>query len=109
LLILAEEQLTGVIIAAIITLIITLIGTVVSYVFTKKKEIDAMIRQNKILKYDELLKALAVAVKESLDTNPVWDFIIAYNMASAYANDLVIDACNDFIELKNNSISPPAT
>ena len=105
----AEEQLTGVIIAAIIKLIITLIGTVVSYVFTKKKEIDAMIRQNKILKYDELLKALAVAVKESLDTNPVWDFIIAYNMASAYANDLVIDACNDFIELKNNSISPPAT
>lgn len=97
-LLLAEEQLTGYVIAAILTLIGTLIVTVVSYVLTKRKEIDAIIRQNKIQRYDELVRSLTIVVKEKLDTNPVKDFVTAYNRASTYANDQVIEACNEFIE-----------
>jgi hypothetical protein len=95
---LSAEQYNQTIIAAIITLIVTLIGTVVSYVFTKRKEIDAIIRQNKIVRYDELVRSLTIVVKEKLDTDPVKDFVTAYNRASTYANDEVIEACNDLLE-----------
>jgi hypothetical protein len=94
------EQIDQVIIGAIITLILTLIGTVASYIFTKRKEIDASIRQNKTERYDELVKSLTIVVKKKIteDIDSINEFIMAYNRASTYANDDVIEACNNFLE-----------
>ena len=93
--------------------LIGLLGTVLpvgtTYVFTKRKEINANIREEKTKKYDALLTSLTKLVGKSVgkpDTDIIQnilsndaaidDFVMAYYGAAAYASDSVIEACHNF-------------
>ena len=95
----SDEIITAIIGAAVPILVVGL-----SYVSSKNKEINAHIRQKKQEMYEGLVETLT-AVGQSLYENKenMDAFILAYNKASPYASDEVVDACQTFfIHLMNN-------
>jgi hypothetical protein len=79
------------------------IGAVgLTYYFTKKKEIEANIRQKKTEMYDGLVQSLAEANTKQGDMNPMNKFIVSFYKASAYASDEVIQACYEFLTSLEN-------
>jgi hypothetical protein len=88
------------------SIIIALIGVLggvlpvgISYMLTKNKEIDFGIRQKKTERYDDLIGALTEITKSgfTIEYNLMNDFIMAYNRASTYASDPVLEKCNDLL------------
>ena len=81
------------------------IGAVLSasipYYLSKKNEIAATLKKNKLARYDELLKTCSMLL-EADNEESVKQFVSAYNRASAYTPKEVIDAINDFITWKEN-------
>ncbi len=86
-------------IIAIIGVLAAVLPVAISYVLTKKKEIDFSIRQKKTERYDDLIGALTLIIRSGFvgDHESMNDFIMAYNRASAYASDLVLEKCNDLL------------
>jgi hypothetical protein len=94
------------------TIIVALIGVfggalpaVITYFFTKNKEVDFSIRQEKTKRYDDLMKALFAFVKQvntykeeghhKMFVDAINDYMSAYHRASAFAHDDVLRKCND--------------
>lgn len=88
---------------AIIIALIGVLGGVlpvgISYVYSKNKEINASIRQEKIKRYDELIDDLTLFFKKGFESDPeiVNNFSKTYVRASAYAGDHVLEKCNDLV------------
>ena len=83
-------------IIALIGLLGTVLPVGISYVLTKNKEIDASIRQEKTERYDNLIDALVMIARSKPDDDDALNnFNTAYNRAMAYANDCVLERCND--------------
>lgn len=88
---------------ATIIALIGVLGGVLPYVLTKNKEINATTRQEKTKRYDNLIDSLAmilsVIARKDVDDKVVIEtvriFVTAYNRASTYASDLVLERCND--------------
>jgi hypothetical protein len=88
----------------VLTASITVLTVGLTYVFQKKKEIDASIRQKKAEMYDELVRSLTVANANThwTDEKEVNQFILAYYRASAYASQEVIEACSQLLTTLEN-------
>jgi hypothetical protein len=86
-------------IEAIIIALIGVLGGVLPYVYTRNKEINASIRQEKIKRYDELIGALRMFFRKGFENDPeiMNEFSKTYVKASAYASDLVLEKCNDLL------------
>ena len=97
------QQIDPTIIVAVIGILAAVLPVGITYVFTKNKEVDLSIRQEKTKRYDTLIDALNMLVgnidKKSLDEKDIREiinrFITGYNRASTYASDLVLERCND--------------
>ena len=93
------QQIDPGIIIALIGVLGGLLPVGMTYVLTKRKEINANIREEKTKRYDDLIGALAAIVQSGFtnDADSMNKFIMSYNKASAYASDLVLEKCNDLL------------
>ena len=101
------QQIDPAIIVALIGVFAGVLPVGITYIITKNKEINANIRQEKTKRYDSLIDALAMIVSDiyrkppnttgtlDIDVVSVNKFINAYNRASTYSSDLVLERCND--------------
>lgn len=87
-------QIDQTIIVALISVLGGVLPVGMSYVLTKNKEIDFDIRQKKTQRYDDLIDTLTIIANDHKSMN---NFIMAYNRASAYASDPVLEICNDLL------------
>jgi hypothetical protein len=87
-------QIDQTIIVALISVLGGVLPVGMSYVLTKNKEIDFDIRQKKTQRYDDLIDTLTIIANDHKSMN---NFIMAYNRASAYASDPVLEKCNDLL------------
>jgi hypothetical protein len=87
------------IIVALIGVFVGVLPVGMTYVLTKRKEINANIREEKTKRYDDLIGALTAIVTSGFrnDADSMIKFYMAYNKASAYASDLVLEKCNDLL------------
>ncbi len=95
------------VIIAIIGLLAAVLPVGLPYILSKNKEVDASIREQKTVRYDELINAIAIIVRDidkiegdhasTFEDATINNFIAAYYRASTYASDLVLERCNDLI------------
>jgi hypothetical protein len=87
------------IIVALIGVFVGVLPVGMTYVLTKRKEINANIREEKTKRYDDLIGAVTAIVTSGFrnDADSMNKFYMAYNKASAYASDLVLEKCNDLL------------
>ena len=92
-------QIDQTIIVALISVLGGVLPVGMSYVLTKNKEIDFDIRQKKTQRYDDLIDTLTIIITSGFanDHKSMNNFIMAYNRASAYASDPVLEKCNDLL------------
>jgi len=96
------------VIIALISVLGGILPVGITYVFTKNKEVNATIREEKTKRYDDLIEALAkianvvhiskpksIVDHNELLVNVLNNFITAYHRASTYADDLVLQRCNE--------------
>lgn len=115
----AVLQIDNAIIIALISVIGGVLPVGISYVFTKRKEIDANIRQEKTKRYDDLIDVLTMIVGDGFktfadDPKLLNNFIKTYYRASAYASDHALEKCNDLLTeinkgAKTGEITPDAS
>ena len=86
------------IIIAIIGAIAVVLSAIIPYVITKNKEIEVRIKEKKLERYDVLLSKFTKFLSDPPNTTYTYEFIEAYNSASAYASNEVINACHDIME-----------
>jgi hypothetical protein len=93
------NQIDPVIVVALIGVFAGVLPVGLTYVFAKNKEIDANIRKQKTERYDDLISALTAIVTSGFrnEYDSMNKFFMAYNRASAYASDLVLEKCNDLL------------
>jgi hypothetical protein len=86
------------IIIAIIGALAVVLSAIIPYVITKNKEIEVRIKEKKLERYDMLLSKFTKFLSDPPDTMYTYEFIEAYNSASAYASNEVLKACHDLME-----------
>jgi hypothetical protein len=106
------EQIDQNIIIALIGVLGGVLPVGITYVFTKRKEINANIREEKTKRYDGLISALVTFIEDLniIETgyadkpkpDTVTNFIMAYHRSSAYASDDVLKKCNIFVRMTDN-------
>ena len=101
------QQIDNTVIIALIGVFGGVLPAVLSYWFTKNKEVDFSIRQEKTERYDDLMKALARMYRVVNSYNgedeshrkmlydSIHDYQSAYYRASTFAKDNVLKRCND--------------
>jgi hypothetical protein len=97
------QQIDPTIIVAIIGVVGAILTVGLPYVFTRNKEVDLIIRQEKTKRYDELIGVLIKindityrSDQAKLFFNVFNNFAAAYLRASTYSSDDVLKRCNDF-------------
>lgn len=85
------------IVIATIGAIATILAVSIPYYQTKNKEINNRIKEKRLERYDGLLSKFTQYLSDPLDQEHTAEFIEAYNMASAYASNAVLQACNDLL------------
>jgi hypothetical protein len=103
------QQIDPTVMAAIIGLIGAILSVGLPYVFTRNKEIDLSVRQEKTQRYDELIASLIDFTGDveriEQDSAYVWNFntltkfIKAYHRSSTFASDDVLEKCNELVNL----------
>jgi hypothetical protein len=101
-------QIDPTIIVAIIGVVGAILSVGLPYVFTRNKEVELSVRQEKTQRYDGLIEALVMIgnefvtdkgyVTHGLTPNTFNTFIATYNRASTYANDDVLRNCNSLVD-----------
>ena len=86
------------VIIAIIGAIAVVLSAIIPYVITKNKEIEVRIKEKKLERYDVLLSKFTKFLSDPTNTMYTYEFIEAYNSASAYASNGVLNACHDVVE-----------
>jgi hypothetical protein len=85
------------VITALIGAIVTIVSASLVYFFTKAKEIEVDKKQRKLERYDDLLSRLTEFVNNPLGDDTLYQFILAYYRASAYASNAVLNACYEIL------------
>ncbi len=100
LILLALEQTE--ILVGIIGAIAAVLAASLPYYFTKKDEIAANIKKNKLDRYDDLLKKLTTYLQKN-DSDSLGEFILTCNRASSYANHETLNAIIAYLDsIKEN-------
>jgi len=95
LILLALEQTD--ILVGIIGAIAAVLAASLPYYFTKKIEIAAKIKKNKLDRYDDLLKKLTTYLQKD-DSDSLEEFILTCNRASSYANHETLNAIIAYLD-----------
>ena len=95
LILLALEQTD--ILVGIIGAIAAVLAASLPYYFTKKNEIAANIKKNKLDRYDDLLKKLTTYLQKN-DSDSLGEFILTCNRASSYANHETLNAIIAYLD-----------
>lgn len=69
------------------------LAVILGYFFTKKTEIKADLRQNKMKRYDDLVHSLTELIRTHATPEATQEFINAYYSVGGYASRSVLDAC----------------
>lgn len=84
----------------------SIIVAFLTYRLTKKQEIDMTIKQNKMGRYDELVKNLTQLVASHCSPDKTQAFVDSYYGAGVYASKEVLATCKNLLELLEKLRSP---
>jgi hypothetical protein len=84
----------------------SIIVAFLTYRLTKKQEIGMSIKQNRMGRYDELVKNLTQLVKSHCDSAQTQAFVESYYRAGVYASTEVLTTCKNLLDLLENQHYP---
>jgi hypothetical protein len=84
----------------------SIIVAFLTYHFTKKQEIGMSIKQNKMGRYDELVRNLTQLVKSHCSPKDTQAFVNSYYRAGVYASTEVLAACKNLLDSLENRKEP---
>jgi predicted ATP-binding protein involved in virulence len=83
---------------ALLGIIGVAVGAIVTYILTKKKEIELDKRQRTLERYDDLLTKLTNLVRDISNGEMIHEFILAYYRAGSYATEGILKNCYQLLE-----------